>query len=190
MKKKVLEYLGVTMMVLGFTLTVIPKETPEIHTAKWEPIPVEKPAEKHYEEPEQNVYRPYTGARLEVREFSYEEAQMLMRIAQAEAGNQGTEGMKLIMSVVLNRVADEAFPDTIKKVIFQDHQFQPVQNGMYYSVELSPEVHMALADIERGQPLDNQIVAFEVLGNSSLDKYFDYAYTVGDHNFYKTKGEN
>lgn len=188
MKTKVLEIIGGSLFVLSIILAPLPKYEPEVTTAEWEPIPAEvevKTEEIPAEEPPIIV----TGARYEVREFSLEDAQMLMRIAQAEAGNQGIEGMKLVMAVVLNRVRKERFPDSIKEVIFQKHQFEPVQNGSYYKVKLSPDVHMALADVERGLPLDDNIVAFEVLGNDSLEKYFDYAYTVGDHNFYKEKGE-
>lgn len=46
-------------------------------------------------------------------EFTYEESQLLMGIAQAEAGNQGPDGMWLVMSVVLNRVNNPEFPDNI-----------------------------------------------------------------------------
>ena len=126
----------------------------------------------------------------EVREFSYEDAQLLMRIAQAEAGNQGVEGMELVMSVVLNRAASDEFPDTIEKVIFQKNQFQPITNGSFYTVELSKEAHLALADIEAGAILDEDIVAFEITSNRSLETYFDYAYTVGDHDFYVSKNKN
>ena len=127
----------------------------------------------------------------EVREFSYEDAQLLMRIAQAEAGNQGVEGMELVMAVVLNRAASDEFPDTIEKVIFQNNQFQPVTDGRFYKVELSREAHLALADIEAGAILDEDIVAFEITSNNrSLETYFDYSYTVGGHDFYVSKNKN
>ena len=134
-------------------------------------------------------YDPAIEPLYDAREFTYDEAQMLMRIAQAEAGNQGVEGMKLVMTVVLNRVASKHFPDTIEGVIFQANQFQPVSDGRYYEVEISTEAHLALADIEEGKPLDTSIIGFEVSTNKSLEKYFDYAYTYGDHDFYTEKGE-
>lgn len=169
-------------MAVGIISALTPREE---YTAppKFEPIAVE------YEEPEQNVYMPYTGARMVPREFTFDEAQMLMRIAQAEAGNQGTEGMTMVMAVVLNRVADDDFPDSIKEVVFQPHQFMPVQDGRYYSVELSPEVHEALAYVEQGYPLDDKVIAFEITSSKFLSRYFTYSYTVGDHDFYVKKGE-
>lgn len=127
--------------------------------------------------------------RFTPREFTYEEAQMLMRIAEAEAGNQGVEGMKMVMAVILNRVQNEDYPDTIEEVIFQPHQFQPTKDGRYYSVDISSEAHIALAEIETGEPIDEEVIAFEIASNKSLERYFTYAYTVGDHNFYTKKGE-
>ena len=192
MVKKYFSVVTVSLMLIGCLLGALPsgevKETPPI----WEKIPeivetveIPEPTEPHelilHYDPIEPIY--------EVREFSYEDAQMLMRIAQAEAGNQGIEGMKIVMTVVLNRVADEAFPNTIEGVIFQDHQFQPVSNGEYYRVDISMDAHIALADIERGIPFDEDVVAFEVTSNSkSLEKYFTYAYTVGAHDFYIAKG--
>ena len=146
-------------------------------------IPAEPPKEEHYfmvlYEPVVSQYKP--------REFTQEEAQMLMKIAQAEAGNQGIKGMMLVMAVILNRVADPAFPNSIKEVIFQPHQFQPVSDGRYDDVELSEDVHLALAEIEKGTPIDTEIIGFEVADSNALDCYFEYAYTVGGHKFYKRK---
>lgn len=126
----------------------------------------------------------------EVREFSYEDAQLLMRIAQAEAGNQGVKGMELVMAVVLNRKESEDFPDTIEEVIYQPHQFQPVTDGRLEKVTISREAHLALASIEAGAILDEDIMAFEITSNNrSLEAYFDYSYTYGGHDFYIAKAK-
>lgn len=187
MKKRVL---GTFLFFLGFLS--IPLTNTQVIGA--EPIEMEQVTtctEVSEEEPSHELilcYEPIDPI-YDAREFTYEDAQMLMRIAQAEAGNQGKDGMKLVMMVVLNRVASEDFPDTIEEVIFQPHQFQPVSDGRYWEVELSSEVHLALADIETGEPIDETIIAFENTSNNSLEKYFEYAYTVGAHNFYTAKGE-
>lgn len=178
-----------SLFVLSIILAPLPKYEPEVKTADWEPIPakviVEAPAEQPKEEP---IH--YTGARHEAKAFTYEDAQMLMRIAEAEAGNQGVEGMGVVMAVVLNRVQDKAFPETIKDVIFQPHHFSSVSNGRYYKVEISPEAHEALADFEMGMPYDTEIVGFEASDNGrTLERWFKYAYTIGGHDLYVTKGE-
>lgn len=174
--KKGLIFGGVISITLGCILTLTPIETSEIeiHVSE-EPAEVFEP--EVYPIVVKTIYKP--------REFTYEEAQLLMKIAQAEAGNQGVQGMTLIMAVVLNRVESQDFPSTIRKVIYQDSQFYTT--GMKAS--LSPEVHEALAYVESGQPLDTEIIAFEVSKSKALERYFEYAYTVGDHNFYRKKGE-
>lgn len=125
-------------------------------------------------------------------DLTYEEAQLLMKIAEAEAGNQGTEGMWLVMSVVLNRVESKDFPDSITEVIFQDYQFSSVQDGNFDKVsELSPEAHEALAKIECGD-VATEIIGFEVKTSRELDKYFLEAFEYKDHRFYTedfTKGD-
>ena len=120
-------------------------------------------------------------------EVSYEDAQALMKIAQAEAGNQGVDGMALVMKVILNRVEDDDFPDTVYEVISQKGQFESYKNGMYDKAVPSVECHLALAEIEMGSFSDNTIIAFEVAGSRSLDKYFMFAFTYGGHDFYTEK---
>lgn len=127
---------------------------------------------------------------LEVIEVSYEDAQMLMKIAQAEAGNQGIEGMSAVMCVVLNRVMNDNYPDTIEEVIKQPYQFESYTNGMFDNAEPSTDCHLALAQVERGLSTDKEIIGFETVENGeSLTRYFDYAYTIKDHNFYVPKGK-
>ncbi|QHJ73779.1 putative lysin [Butyrivibrio virus Ceridwen] len=189
MKKR---FLGTFLFFLGFLTNPLTNTI----TIGAEPVEMEQTMEQPElveELKQENVfivcYDPSIEPLYDAREFTYDEAQMLMRIAQAEAGNQGVEGMKLVMTVVLNRVASNHYPDTIEGVIFQANQFQPVSDGRYYEVEISTEAHLALADIETGKPIDTSLIGFEVSTNKSLEKYFDYAYTYGDHDFYTEKGE-
>ena len=121
-------------------------------------------------------------------QISQADAVRLMKIAQAEAGNQGQEGMLKVMQVVINRVNSPDYPNSIEAVIKQDHQFQPVTNGTYYTAEPSVEAHLALAELESNLNPDTEIIAFETASNDkSLERYFAYAYTHGGHNFYTVK---
>lgn len=117
---------------------------------------------------------------IKVNEFSYEEARLLMGIAQAEAGNQGTDGMWLVMSCVYNRVHSDAFPDSYYSVIYQPHQFYSKGIG---KTEISTECHEALAKIEMGF-VAPEIVAFEKTTSQTLDQYFSSAFEYRDHKFY------
>ncbi len=64
------------------------------------------------------------------------ELDMLSRIAQAEAGNQGRIGRDAVVSTVMNRTAADAFPNSIAGVIGQRNQFEPV--GRYGGVANLP----------------------------------------------------
>ena len=116
-------------------------------------------------------------------EVSYSEAVELMEIASAEAGNQGQQGMELIMSVVLNRVASPSFPNDIHSVIHQTGQFA---TSSMHKVDIPVEAHLALASIEMGNVTPG-IIGFETINSKELDKYFDQDFIYLDHQFYKTK---
>ena len=97
------------------------EETEETTEIYWgEPVTVE-PIPMHEEtEPEPET------------ELTSEERQMLAQLVHAEVGICSAKIKALVVDVVLNRVEDERFPDTIKEVIFQRKQFSVVRNGTYY----------------------------------------------------------
>lgn len=134
-----------------------------------------------YEPPSTEISNEKT---TECIELTYEDAQLLMQIAQAEAGNQGIDGMWLVMCSVWNRAHDPSglWPKTIRGVIFEPNQYYT--KGM--KTEISPECHEALAKLEKGD-IAPQIIAFEKTTNKSLEKYFSSAFDYKDHRFYTLK---
>lgn len=138
---------------------------------------------------EQETIERTHDVQMEVNEFSIEDAQLLLKVAQAEAGNQGEDGMWLVMSVVLNRRDSEQFPDTIKEVIYQKSQFATVTNGAISKVEVSPECHMALSRIERGE-IAPEVIGFETKDSNTLDEYFKCVFGYRNHKFYVLKEGN
>lgn len=127
----------------------------------------------------------YEGGTLTAVDITYDEAQMLMKIATAEAEIDGVEGMAMVMAVILARVKDERFPDTIEGVIFQEKQFSPIMDGRYYKAVLSAKSHQALAAIEMGKYNDVDALYFENAVDSWQSKNCEYLYTIGHHRFYK-----
>lgn len=115
--------------------------------------------------------------------LTYEEAQELMQIAWCEAGNQGVDGQLYVMSVIMNRVESEDFPDSIHEVIHQKGQFAIA--GMD-KAQITPETHYALAMLEMGC-VAPEIVAFERKESNFLDDYFSKAFDYRDHTFYTCK---
>lgn len=118
-----------------------------------------------------------------------EDAQeLMMRVAQAEAGNQGEDGIWLVLSVIRNRVESPTFPGTIPEVLTQEHQFSTVTNGSYKRVKISQETRAAMERINAGE-VAMQIVAFEKKGSTELEKYFDKVFDYKDHTFYVEKSK-
>lgn len=56
-------------------------------------------------------------------ELTLDEMELLAKLVHAEAGNQDQVGKRLVVDVVLNRMLDKSFPDTIGGVIYQVGQF-------------------------------------------------------------------
>nr|WP_275580309.1 cell wall hydrolase [Bacillus mesophilus] len=82
--------------------------------------------------------------------ISEEDFDLLARIVRAEAQTEPFEGKVAVASVVLNRVESPLFPDTIREVIYQRGQFQPVSNGQINKPadkESIRAVHAALSDM-------------------------------------------
>lgn len=73
------------------------------------------------------------------KDWSTEENYMLAKIAMAEAEGCSNETKQCVIQVILNRVHDDYFPDTIYDVLFQHsgdvYQFTPVINGRWDRVE-------------------------------------------------------
>jgi len=61
--------------------------------------------------------------------YSQYEIDLLARLVRAEAEIEPFQGKVAVACVVLNRVDSPSFPNTIKEVIYEKGQFQPVQNG-------------------------------------------------------------
>lgn len=61
----------------------------------------------------------------------FEELWTLLKIVQCEAGTQSLEGRAAVAEVVLNRVRDKRFPNTITEVVHAKGQFQPVSSGSF-----------------------------------------------------------
>lgn len=95
-----------------------------------------------------------------------EDAEMLMKIAMAEAEGESVEGKALVMLVVLNRAWSDELPDSIEAVLFQKNQFSPVADGgRYWTTEPNTECAEALALVESGWDESQGALYFESAAN-------------------------
>ena len=119
--------------------------------------------------------------------WSNKDSDILLRIAMAEAEGEGTKGKALVMLVVMNRVLDDEFPDTIKEVIFQKGQFSPISNGRYNRVEPNRDCYEALRLIrDKGWDGSEGATYFESRSNSTWhSEHLTFLFRHGRHYFYK-----
>lgn len=175
------------LAILGLLLFPVTNTPYEIKKVKFEPI--EKQIEAHEEISAQEIMDELVTESKEERikgfEITYDEAQMLMKIAQAEAGGDGKDGMAMVMAVILNRVSDDRFPDSIEGVIFQEGQFSAIADGRYYTAEPDINCHLALSEIERGEFDIIDALYFENAGSCWQSNNCEYLGTIGHHRFYK-----
>lgn len=139
------------------------------------------------EESEESTYQ----SRIVSMDWDAEEAYLLAKIAMAEAESEDTEGKALVILVVLNRVWDDNFPDTIEDVIYQPDQFSPVGNGRFDEVEPDEDCWNAL-DMIVLDKWDESCGAtyFESESESKWhSEHLDFLFQHGGHSFYRDKEE-
>lgn len=98
--------------------------------------------------------------------LTQEEALMLMKLAQCEAGGCVSSQYHEMM-VVVNRLKSDSFPNNIKDVIYQDGQFSVVNEGKFAKAQPTVASHLALAMVERGIDWSEGAVWVESSSNSS-----------------------
>lgn len=142
-----------------------------------------------------------TAAKEAKSEYVYDitekEIGMLQRIVQAEAGGEDAIGKILIVNVIMNRIADKNFPDTVEDVIFQnkdgEYQFSPIENKSYWSVKVSDKTKKAVVRALKGEDHSEGALYFMArkITSSRNSKWFDknlvWLFKHGGHEFYKEK---
>ena len=122
------------------------------------------------------------------------EYENLLQLVEAEAGGEDLIGKMLVANVVLNRVEDSRFPNSINEVIFQSDngvtQFSPVSDGRFYSVKISTETIEAVNQVLQGE--DNSRGALYFAARKKADaknmRWFDeeleWLFAYGGHEFF------
>lgn len=122
----------------------------------------------------------YTGGLvISPEDDFYNSLELMAKVVEAEAGNQGLLGKRMVADVILNRVRDDNFPDTIVDVIYQKNAFAVISNGMYEQVDVSEETWTAIF-------MEMEKVSYPDLFyfcNSGFHKYGTPWDKVGDHYF-------
>ena len=121
--------------------------------------------------------------------LSGEDRELLVRLAMAEAEGEPTEGKALVMLVVLNRVDDWRFPNTVSGVIYAEGQFSPVSNGRFEAVVPDDDCYAALRLVLDGWNESEGATYFRTTVKESTwhSRNLKELFTCGSHTFYKEK---
>lgn len=132
--------------------------------------------------------RGQTGEEIRCSQGDYE---TLKRIVEAEAGICDIKGRILVANVIINRVRNQEFPDTITEVVYQKSQFSPVSNGSLNTCTVTPETIEAVDRALAGEDYSQGALYFMNRGRSKSSNvsWFDHSLTYlfqhDRHEFFK-----
>jgi LysM repeat protein len=97
--------------------------------------------------------------------YTASDANLLARLIEAEAQGEPYEAKKAVGAVVVNRVQDSRFPNTISGVIYQKdggyYQFTPVVNGWINKPASSDSIKAAYAALNGADPTNGALYYFD-----------------------------
>ena len=123
--------------------------------------------------------------------YTDEDYQVLLRIVQAEAGICDKRGKILVADVIINRVLSKEFPNSVKAVVYEPSQFQPVSNGAINSVKVTAETIECVDRALDGEDYSNGALYFmNRRGSRSravswFDSHLTYLFRHQNHEFFK-----
>ncbi len=119
--------------------------------------------------------------------YNAEDLYWLSHIINAESGNQSLSGKIAVGNVVLNRVANSTFPNSIYNVVFQPGQFTPAANGTVHAEPNAESVIAAKLCLDGANVAGNSLFFFNyhTAGGCWAAKNRPYVMTIGDHAFHR-----
>lgn len=146
----------------------------------------------------QNVFA-YAKDVVKSNQMPESEYYTLLQIVEAEATGEDIEGKMLIANVILNRVKDERFPDTIEGVVWQQidgsAQFQPTIDGRIHTVEITQSTIDAVDRVLAGEDSSQGALYFMARNGSDASSigWFEEnlipLMTHGGHEYYTISAE-
>lgn len=126
------------------------------------------------------------------KDWDAEDSYLLAKIAMAEAEGCSIKCKERVILVVLNRVWDDRFPNTIYDVIHENYngvyQFTPIQDGRWNRIEPNKECYQAVENIMKN-PYDESEGALYFESCINKDNWhsqnLEYLYEIDGIRFYK-----
>ena len=128
-------------------------------------------------------------------QLTEEDYDCLLRIVEAEAGICDEKGKILVANVVLNRMETTEFPDTVREVVYQDHQFSPVSSGRIDRVTITDETVEAVQKALDGTDYSEGALFFVARKHAEeknlnwFDNSLEFLFEHDGHEFFKCKNE-
>lgn len=130
-----------------------------------------------------------TRCRDAIEEYDEDALYWLSRIIYAEARGEPMAGKLAVGSVVMNRISNSSFPNTVYGVIFDRNggvQFTPVSNGEIYKTPDNESIEAAKRCLD-GERAGENILFFinaDIASSLWICENRQYVMTVGNHDFY------
>jgi Cell wall hydrolyses involved in spore germination len=148
-------------------------------------------AQVEWNEAAQCVNLTLTGTPITPAEQFYNQTDLLWlaRIINAESRYEQLLGKIAVGNVIMNRVADPDFPDTVYDVIFDCRysvQFYPVTSPVIYNTPSEDSIIAAKACLE-GFTVSNSILYFmnpKLAVSTWISRNRSFLFAIGNHSFY------
>ena len=116
---------------------------------------------------------------IEEELLTREEIELIALVTMAEAEGESEQGKRLVIDTILNRVDHERFPDTVREVIYQPHQFTSMTNGRVDRCYVSDDI-CRLVEEELQSRTNNEVMFFTA---GKYGKYGTPMFQVENHYF-------
>lgn len=174
---------SVTITIVNYNTTEVKETIIEEPNKEVSVVPETKPEVKTpVEQPKQD---PVVTEKPKAETAKSDDAYLLAQIINAEANDEPYNGKLAVGNVVMNRVNHPDFPDTIRDVIYQKGQFQPVRNGSINKKPSDDSIKAANEALNGKQIVGKQALYFYNPEISTSDWIFTRKtiMDIGNHRF-------
>lgn len=136
-----------------------------------------------------------TSKTKNIVKLSKKDQEILQRIVEAEATGEDIKGRMLVANVILNRVNDDYFPNTVEGVVFQNngktYQFSPIKDKRYWSVKISKDTITAVERVMAGEDYSQGALYFSARSKADknsmswFDRNLEFLFKYGGHEFFR-----
>ena len=118
------------------------------------------------------------------RSYTQAEWDMLAQVVHGEARGESYTGQVAVAAVVLNRMEDDDFPDTMYGVVFQENAFTCINDGQYYLTPNRTAYQAALDAMHGADPTDGCLYYWNpITATSSWIWTREIQLSIGNHVF-------